>query len=117
MLIPANSTLIIEIKCHQILPPPIGVPCSKGEHCPDGKPCPASGTCPAPAPPPAPPAPPPPPPAPPPPPTPGSKCTGLAAGDCDAWVDLFDAAVRFFPVFCDLQSKMQNLPFVLQCFD
>ena len=88
VLIPANSTLILEIKCKQILKP---IACSKGKKCADGQPCPASGTCP---PPPAPPAPPPPPPVPPPPPTPGSQCASgtLTASDCQAWIDLFDAA-------------------------
>jgi hypothetical protein len=59
--IPGNSTLIIEIKCIEILqgPPP----------------------------PPMPPAPPPPPP----PPPPSGKCDGgLAASDCEAWIDLYD---------------------------
>jgi hypothetical protein len=102
--IPANSTIVLEIKCKEIdLPPPApkGLPCNPHakpvEHCPGDKPCPPTGECPTPPAPPAPPAPPVPP-APPPTPTPGSKCanssglsSSLAAGDCQAWVDIFDA--------------------------
>jgi hypothetical protein len=91
--IPANSTLLIEIKCIQILAPPPRLKCDPHakpvERCPGGLACPPSGLCPAPAPPP--PIPPPPPPPQPPPPAPPGKCAGgLAARDCDAWIDLYD---------------------------
>jgi len=68
--IPANSTLLLEIKCEEIDLPsdPVGLPCDPhakpAEHCPGGAPCPPSGVCPAP---------PPPPPAPPPPPPPSNR--------------------------------------------
>ena len=92
--IPANSTLLIEVKLLEILPPLPPIKCnphaSPVEHCPDGgSPCPSTGVCPAPpapAPPPAPPGPP----LPPAPPT--GKCLGgLVASDCQAWTELFDA--------------------------
>ena len=102
--IPANSTLLIEIKCVEIIAPAKGLPCNPHgtppEHCPGGEVCPPSGMCPlppAPAPPPAPPGPP----LPPAPPT--GKCTGpsksLAASDCQAWTDIFDATGCDFVTF------------------
>jgi hypothetical protein len=93
--IPANSTLLIEVKLLEILPPSPPVHCSphaSRQHCPGGVPCPASGVCPlppapAPPPPPPPPAPPPGPPAP-----PTGRCLGgLVKADCQAWADLYDA--------------------------
>lgn len=95
--VPANSTIVLEIKCKEIDLPadPKGIPCNPhakpAEHCPDDKPCPPSGVCPVSPAPPAPPSPPIPP-TPPPKPIPGSKCAGsLAAADCQAWIDIFDA--------------------------
>lgn len=102
--IPGNSTIVLEIKCEEIeLPPPApkGLPCNPRakplERCPGGKPCPPTGECPFPPAPPAPPSPPVPP-APSPTPTRGSKCANssglsstLSAGDCQAWIDVFDA--------------------------
>ena len=92
--IPANSTLLIEMKLLEILPPTPTLHCKPHaepvEHCPGGLACPPSGVCPAP---PAPAPPPGPPPGPPLPPAPPSgKCLGgLVAGDCQAWTDIYDA--------------------------
>jgi hypothetical protein len=92
--IPANSTLIIEVKLLEVLPPPPLIKCSPhaspAEHCPGGVSCPPSGVCPLPPAPAPPPGPPPPPPGPPAPPT--GKCLGgLVGDDCQAWTDLYDA--------------------------